>query len=157
MLVLSFVLFIHSTTMENEYPMPVESDGMYVTLSEYGISGERSTAQESEVGSYTSPFCQWWDCREVLAQPNTWLYQTVYVMKSENQTANMARCLMDTSTFAQKSENFSEMTVEGFDKVYYNSHLELVVIKGRYVGRFNSIFTEETRNNLLSVLKEKWN
>ena len=156
LLVFSFVLLIHSTTMENEYPMPVESDGMYVTLSEYGISGERSTAQESEVGSYTSPFCQWWDCHEVLAQPNTWLYQTVYVMKNEKQTANMARCLMDTSTFAQKAENFSEMAVEGFDKVYYNDHLELVVIKSRYVGRFNSIFTEKSRDALLTVLKEKW-
>ena len=49
------------------------------------------------------------------------------------------------------------MTVEGFDKVYYNSHLELVVIKGRYVGRFNSIFTDESRDNLLTVLNQKWN
>ena len=48
------------------------------------------------------------------------------------------------------------MEFDGLEKVYYHEDLELIVINNGYVGYFRSIFTEESRNTLLEVLRNKW-
>ncbi|MBQ5326420.1 MAG: hypothetical protein J6K80_04355, partial [Oscillospiraceae bacterium] len=77
-------------------------------------------------------------------------------LKNEEKAIKTANALMNTSTFARSKSVFKKMYFEGLDTVYYNKDLELVVIKDNYVGYFRSIFTPESRDTLLTVLKEKW-
>ena len=63
---------------------------------------------------------------------------------------------MNTADFGKKEENFREMSVDGFDKVYIYSDKEIIIAKDNYVGIFASDFTETTKNILFKVLIEKW-
>lgn len=153
------VVAVVSVYLNRAYPMPAESDGAYVTLREIGIDAPRGNnylGHESSVSHSTTPYAQYWDTYEVLEQDTVWMYQDVFMLKDKEKATKTAKALMNTSTFAQYEGNFNELEFAGLDKVYYNADLELVVINNNYVGYFSSIFTEESRTELLTHLAEKW-
>jgi len=152
-----FAAFVYNP--HHDYDMPAYSDGAYVTLADIGYEfppADRMYTRSVGIEYYTSAYGECWSAREELDDENAWLHQKVFALKDKKYAEKIAKALMDTSTFAQKQENFSEMEFDGLDRVYYNSDLELVVVNGNYAGYFTSIFTEESRSRLLTLLAEKW-
>lgn len=147
-----------------DVPMPEINTGGYVTLAEMGVdvpTGNQIYLHSVGYSQKENFLCEYWyvneDVDEKENDPLIWLSQDVYKLKNQDKTIKTAKALMNTSTFAQVEQNFTEMDFDGLEKVYFNKDLELIVINNEYVGYFRSIFTEESRNRLLSVLKEKWN
>lgn len=163
-LVVLLCLVTTSTTIRSEtFPIPYISDGGYVTLAEIGVDmpeENQSWLRSSGLSHIENMICDYWYASEQVNKTEfeslVWLTQDVYKFKSESDIHKTAKALMNTSTFAQYAGNFKEMEFDGLDKVYYNKDLELIVINNRYVGYFQSIFTEESKNTLLEVLRNKW-
>ena len=154
---------MYASTFEENIPMPLTSDGGYVTLYDLGVdvpTGNQSWLRSIGFSKTKSVFCDYWYVKEEVNNTDfeilTWMYQDVFQFKNENKALKTAKALMNTSTFAQAEDNFEEIEFAGLDKVYYNQDLELIVINNEYVGYFRSIFTEESRNTLLEVLRDKW-
>lgn len=146
-----------------DIPMPEINEGGYVTLSELGIeipTGNRSYLHSAGYSHKENFLCDYWYVNEDVDEEEydtlIWLSQDVYKLKNEEKAIKTANGLMNTSTFARSKSVFKKMYFEGLDTVYYNKDLELVVINDNYVGYFRSIFTPESRDTLLTVLKEKW-
>lgn len=146
-----------------DIPIPEINNGEYVTLAELGVeipTGNQSYLHSVGYSHKENFLCDYWyvseDVDEAEFDPLIWLTQDVYKLKNEEKAIKTANALMNTSTFARSKSVFKKMDFNGLDTVYYNTDLELVVINNEYVGYFRSIFTEESRNTLLTVLSEKW-
>jgi len=157
------IVTLWSSNFSRNTPMPEINEGGYVTLAELGVeipTGNRSYLHSVGYSHKENILCDYWYVSEDVDEEEydtlIWLSQDVYKLKNEEKALKTANALMNTSTFARSKSVFKKMYFEGLDTVYYNKDLELVVINDNYVGYFRSIFTPESRDALLTVLKEKW-
>ena len=146
-----------------EYPQT--SDSEFVTLADLGInaiSNEDIRYIKSTGYSYRkSLFCDYWYVTMDItpdgeAKSIAEIEQQIFLLKNKKHIDKTIKSLMNTADFGKKEENFREMSVDGFDKVYIYSDKEIIIAKDNYVGIFASDFTETTKNILFKVLIEKW-
>lgn len=114
-----------------KYDMPAVSDGPYITLSDMGISGERTKNQfdssESSVEVTRSLMCTYYDTREFV--DGKWMYQDVYVLRSAALAEKLAGHIMYDCTFADSPEAFSAVEIDGLDSAW-QCGLEFICIRG---------------------------
>ncbi len=122
------------------YPMPLESDGPYVTLAQMGWEGERTVnsvnGEESRVETWRSLRARCYSTFEEIetGTDTSWLYQYIYVFGSGEAARSYVPVLMNLSLFAGGEDGYEEVQAEGFD-LAWRSHLglEYIVVKDNTV------------------------
>lgn len=134
LLLLTVLLFVG---ME-EYAMPEQADGPYLTLADLGVQAERGTdilGNSSTVQTARSLAAEQWDAREFAQDAlgkDVWMYQDVYRMHTPAQALRFARVLMEDSTFARSAQSFKSLSIEGLDAAWCAA-LESVAVRGSTV------------------------
>ena len=160
---------------KESYDMPEQADGPYLTLDVLGWTGERTYAfyrdKTSKVIYTKSLMAEYWDCfetRETDTKGNeVWVYQDVYRLKDPEKALWLADTLMDHSTFANFSEEYTAVEIEGLDYAWTTWALEAVAVKDDLVAfitysepsRYQGEITMGAENHLvkfMTALAEKW-
>ena len=157
------------------YDMPEQADGPYLTLDVLGWAGERTYAfyrdKTSKVTFSESLMAEYWDCFETRKTEQkgdeVWVYQDVYRLKDPEKALWLADTLMDNSTFANFSEEYTVVEIEGLDYAWTTWALEAVAVKGNMVAfitysepsRYQGEISRGPDNHLvkfMTALAEKW-
>ena len=149
---------VGSYYLNAEQPMPVYSDGAYVTYRDMGTEADRGIfmGKESTVQYSSSPFGQYWDTYEYIDN-GQWMYQEIMVHRYPEMVDATITAFMKASAFAQDEKAFSEITFPGLDRVLYTGSLECIVVKGSRVAFITGIFDNSAQlEMLLGTLAEKW-
>ncbi|MBQ8603381.1 MAG: DUF2812 domain-containing protein [Oscillospiraceae bacterium] len=146
---------IFTESQNKEIPLPLETDGGYITLSQLGYEGERILHYqfESDILHTDTIFCEYWECSEYTTgdnNENLWLNQKVYRIKGGVKPETVAKALMKTAIFAHEGADFREIQVKGLDKAYSTGNMECIAVKGNMVGIF--ITTFESENEIADTL-----
>ncbi len=163
-IVLGIIMMYIPAVLQPDEQMSDGSDGGYVTLADLGVDICTTDGSHTGYVNYShikSPFCDYWLTDEEIhrvneREPVAEIEQQVYLLKNKKHTEKTAKALMNTADLGESEENFKELSVSGFDKVYLYSDKEIVVAKDNYVGIFCGDFAEDSRNVLFTVLSEKW-
>ncbi len=154
---------VFAENKNKEIPLPLESDGGYITLAQRGYTGDRQLHHQfdSTLLHTDTVFCEYWDTREYIKAENgsnQWLYQEVYRIKGGVKPETVAEMVKRSAIFANnESRPFTEIAVDGLDMAWYAGDLECVAVKGDMVGIFTSTFrgTDEITRTLQTVA-EHW-
>lgn len=163
-IVLGIIMMFTSAVLQPNEQISDGSNGGYITLTDLGVDICTTDGSHTRYVNYShmkSPFCDYWSTDEEISRVNEWLpvveiEQQVYLLKNKKHTEKTAKALMNTADLGESEENFKELYVSGFDKVYLYSDKEIVVVKDNYVGIFSGDFAEDSRNVLFIILREKW-
>ncbi len=141
----------------DSYPMPLTSDGPYLTLGELGMEGQREESLQGE-GSYvkmdTSLKAKQWHTFESVAREGDqcWIYQDIYSFRTSREAKAFLPVLMHTATFANSPSDFTKIQVEDLDEVY-NSNLEYIIRKKNIVFFITSADFSLDESHLSSLWK----
>ncbi len=137
---LCLVTLVLQLTLHKKVEMPEASDGPYITLSELGFEGERTGILGSEpdctVSRDWSPLCGTVETRETVEHGEDWvsLDQHIYDLRVPGMAEAFAKALIATSATDRDIEDYRELTVPGWDRVYA-SYMDCVAVRGDRVVR----------------------
>ncbi|MBQ4638086.1 MAG: DUF2812 domain-containing protein [Clostridia bacterium] len=121
-----------------EVPLPLESDGPYILISDIGVEGERIPSfvngQESYLRTNRSLMATRWRTYEAvkLGSEDIWMYQTVYQLPDSEHAKKLALLQLDNAVFARDASAFTKKTHPGLDLVYH-TNIEMVCVKDNYM------------------------
>lgn len=137
---LCVAVFILQLALHKKTDMPRVSDGPYITLSELGLDGERTGILGSEPNCAVrydwSPLCGTVETRETVEHGGSWvsLDQNVYDLRVPGLAEPFAKGIIGTSATDRDIEDYDEISVPGWDKVYV-AYMDCVAVRGGRVVR----------------------
>ncbi len=144
-------------TLHKKTDMPRVSDGPYITLSELGFDGERTGILGSEpncaVSRDWSPICGMVETRETVEHAGSWvsLDQKIYDLRISALAEPFAKALIGTSAVDRDIEDYDEISVPGWDKVFV-AYMDCVAVRD---GRVAYIYMHApTGENMRSYVPE---
>lgn len=158
-----FLLTLAELFTVDKYDMPAVSDGPYITLSELGYTGERttvySTSKTSQVERGRSLLCRIWDTYEAVKLEDdrglVWMYQEVYQLRSGGDASWIVRGMKADATMARDPSAFHKIVVPGLDEAWA-AGLECVARVDDtvwYITSLGSTAHEEGREYQIRILE----
>jgi len=147
-LLIACLISIFTIFPNKTYPLPTESSGPYILLSDLGVEGTREDWVsggmiyiDNEVEYHNSLITEHWYCEEhiITRQISDNAYEfdilshDVYRLNSKNLCIPLAKSLMICRTRADSTSDFMEVEVSDFDHVWTYDDYWLIAIKDDYV------------------------
>lgn len=147
----------------DRYPMPAETREPYILLSEIGVTGDRTESsmdgENSRVNLRRTVFADCWESKEFVNNggDERWMYQNAYELRDAAMAKTLAKALMRDTPFADDSNDFKSVDVEGLDVAWVLSDRECVAFKDNRVIAITSDFdSAEDAADTLNVVAAKW-
>ncbi len=158
LIVLTFGLTLYSFLKEDTF-IPLDPSAPYITL--YNLGYDESYIREEHSGHVTtgSPFGRYWETNESLKEGSgtKWIMGKMFILNNPEHSAKVAKALMNTSTFGQDAEEFTEISAPGLDKAYTAKNLEYVAVKdNKVVILTTTLGADIPTEKLFTALREKW-
>ena len=115
-----------------------------------------------EKGSVTrsaSLLADCWDVYEELSAGHgsmVWIWQDVYLLRTERAAADMAQALMGTATFGDGGRSFHGIDPGGLDGAWTTGELELVAVKGRMAAYITYVGDGFDPAAICRALERRW-
>ena len=143
---------------------PVNAPGVYITLDEMGIDGEKiPNPYNGQMGSvwinrslfadclYSSEFIKTADGDTEI------LYQDIYIMKNKAMVESFTKALMENALFAESAEDFTAFNTDGLDNAYIFGEFEGIAVKDNRICVITASFSsEDYMKRALTAVSEAW-
>lgn len=158
-----YLLTLAELVTAEKYDMPAVADGPYITLSELGYTGERTTvyssSKTSKVERAHSLISEIWDTYEAVKLDDdrglVWMYQEVHRLRSGRDAGWLVRGMKADATMARDPSAFHKVVVRGLDEAWA-AGLECIARVGDtvwYITSLGSTAHEEGREYQIRILE----